>query len=187
MEEEVNARKTGELQEAEELTIELDAFSPGSNALLATLYISLFPNLILGFIPPDLELKSLNVMIGVSSFSSRPFSPFLVFRRSPPSLDLLPRQFATGGLLGDTFLNLIPHSFLGEPHPSGDVHIVVVVSSARSFSAFSRTRDEAFLTLSQEPRRNVLIGCALFGGFALFFLIDKVRFCSSPGRVCQLR
>lgn len=59
--------------------------------------------------------------------------------------------FATGGLLGDTFLNLIPHSFLGEPHPSGDLKVVVV-----------------------EPRRNVLVGTAVFAGFAIFFALDKV-------------
>jgi len=42
------------------------SYRPGSNALLATFYISSFPNLILAFIPPDLDLKNLNVMIGVS-------------------------------------------------------------------------------------------------------------------------
>lgn len=98
-------------------------FSPAYNSLLATFYISSFPNLILGFIPDDIELSSLNTMI----------------------------SFATGGLLGDVFLNLIPHSFLGEPSPEAGVGVVVV-----------------------EPRRNIVIGSAIFAGFALFFLLDKV-------------
>jgi solute carrier family 39 (zinc transporter), member 7 len=60
--------------------------------------------------------------------------------------------FATGGLMGDTFINLIPHAFLGEPAVEGGIQLVVV-----------------------DKGRNVVVGVALFAGFALFFLIDKVR------------
>ncbi|CDZ96573.1 Putative zinc transporter [Phaffia rhodozyma] len=103
--------------------------SPAYNSLLATFYISSFPNLILGFIPADIELSSLNTMI----------------------------SFATGGLLGDVFLNLIPHSFMGEPSPEAGVSVVLV-----------------------EPRRNIVVGTAIFSGFALFFLLDKtMRYLSS--------
>ena len=37
--------------------------------------------------------------------------------------------FATGGLLGDVFLHLVPHSFLGEGH---DGQRAVVVEEKRS-------------------------------------------------------
>lgn len=59
--------------------------------------------------------------------------------------------FATGGLLGDTLLNLIPHSFFGEPSPTAEGVQVVVVSK----------------------ERNIVVSLAIFGGFALFFCLDK--------------
>ncbi|KAJ9127900.1 hypothetical protein QFC24_000185 [Naganishia onofrii] len=49
------------------------------------LVIPRFPNLILAFVPANLDLSSLNSMIA----------------------------FATGGLLGDVFFHLIPHAFMG--------------------------------------------------------------------------
>jgi hypothetical protein len=69
----------------------------------------------------------------------------------PPSSSFPHSAFATGGLLGDTFLNLIPHSFMGEPLPGSGINVMVV-----------------------EPKRNIIISLALFGGFASFFLLDKV-------------
>lgn len=56
--------------------------------VLATFYISSIPNFILLLVPANLEPSSLNTMIA----------------------------FATGGLLGDVFLHLVPHSFFGEQH-----------------------------------------------------------------------
>lgn len=91
------------------------------NSLLATLYISLFPNLILAFVPADIDLESLNTLVA----------------------------FAVGGLLGDVFLHLLPHSFLGE-HTDDKIHYVLV-----------------------DNKKNVVIGTALFIGFAIFFVIDK--------------
>lgn len=53
--------------------------------VLATFYISSIPNFILLAVPASLDLTSLNTMI----------------------------SFATGGLLGDVFLHLVPHAFFG--------------------------------------------------------------------------
>jgi len=39
--------------------------------------------------------------------------------------------FATGGLLGDVFLHLVPHSFFGEGHDDGH-HRAVVVEEKRN-------------------------------------------------------
>lgn len=57
--------------------------------------------------------------------------------------------FATGGLLSDVFLHLVPHSFMGE-HQEGGVHFVMV-----------------------EEKRNILIGLGIFVGFASFFVMEK--------------
>jgi len=57
--------------------------------------------------------------------------------------------FATGGLLSDVFLHLVPHSFMGENQGSG-VHFVMV-----------------------EEKRNILIGLGIFIGFATFFFMEK--------------
>jgi len=57
--------------------------------------------------------------------------------------------FATGGLLSDVFLHLVPHSFLGE-HQDGAVHFVMV-----------------------EEKRNILVGLGIFIGFAVFFMMEK--------------
>ncbi|KAJ2903593.1 hypothetical protein MKZ38_009646 [Zalerion maritima] len=60
---------------------------PGVNALLATLYISGPPNLLLALCPTDIDPSSLKVMVA----------------------------FAVGGLMGDTLFHLLPEIFLGEP------------------------------------------------------------------------
>ncbi|KAF7965738.1 hypothetical protein HWV62_42034 [Athelia sp. TMB] len=57
--------------------------------------------------------------------------------------------FATGGLLSDVFLHLVPHSFMGE-HQEPGVHFVMV-----------------------EEKRNILIGLGIFVGFASFFIMEK--------------
>ncbi|THH13972.1 hypothetical protein EW146_g6307 [Bondarzewia mesenterica] len=57
--------------------------------------------------------------------------------------------FATGGLLSDVFLHLVPHSFMGE-HQDGAVHFVMV-----------------------EEKRNILVGLGIFVGFASFFVMEK--------------
>ncbi|KAJ2707038.1 hypothetical protein H4R19_004945, partial [Coemansia spiralis] len=60
--------------------------NPALASLLATFYISLFPNLILFATPTAIPNRALRVMVG----------------------------FAVGGLLGDVFLHLLPHMFAGE-------------------------------------------------------------------------
>ncbi len=40
--------------------------------------------------------------------------------------------FATGGLLGDVFLHLVPHSFFGEEHGGCSEHRTVVVEEKRN-------------------------------------------------------
>lgn len=66
-------------------------FGPGWNSVLATFYISSVPNLILAFIPAHIAPETLNTMTA----------------------------FATGGLLSDVFLHLVPHSFTGEATAPG--------------------------------------------------------------------
>ncbi|WVW80386.1 hypothetical protein I302_102367 [Kwoniella bestiolae CBS 10118] len=97
--------------------------SPAYNSILATFYISSIPNFILLAVPATLEPSSLNTMIA----------------------------FATGGLLGDVFLHLVPHSFFGEGHGE----------------------DGASRSVEVEEKRNIVIGGAIFLGFAAFFVLDK--------------
>ncbi|KAL7423706.1 hypothetical protein Q5752_001288 [Cryptotrichosporon argae] len=94
--------------------------SPAYNSVLATFYISSVPNFILLAVPATLEPSSLNTMIA----------------------------FATGGLLGDVFLHLVPHAFFGEGADRAGPFVV-------------------------EEKRNIIIGGAIFLGFAAFFVLDK--------------
>ncbi|CAG8589371.1 uncharacterized protein OCT59_019801 [Rhizophagus irregularis] len=103
--------------------------SPRVNSLLGTFYISSIPNFILYFVPPDIQPSSLNSLV----------------------------SFAVGGLLGDVFLHLLPHSFLGENNDD-EVHFVQV-----------------------EERKNVVIGSAIFVGLSLFFVIDKLMRVANGG------
>ncbi|KAF9041061.1 Zinc/iron permease [Hymenopellis radicata] len=96
-------------------------FGPAWNSILGTFYISSVPNFILAFIPAEINGNTLNTMTA----------------------------FATGGLLSDVFLHLVPHSFMGE-HQDPGVHFVMV-----------------------EEKRNILIGLGIFSGFAAFFFMEK--------------
>ncbi|WVQ85512.1 hypothetical protein IAT38_007677 [Cryptococcus sp. DSM 104549] len=96
--------------------------SPAWNSVLATFYISSVPNFILLAVPATLDPTSLNTMIA----------------------------FATGGLLGDVFLHLVPHAFFGEAHDEGGARSILV-----------------------EEKRNIVIGGSIFLGFAAFFVLDK--------------
>jgi len=96
-------------------------FGPGWNAVLGTFYISSVPNFILAFIPAEINGNTLNTMTA----------------------------FATGGLLSDVFLHLVPHSFMGE-HQDPGVHFVMV-----------------------DEKRNILIGLGIFIGFSSFFVMEK--------------
>ncbi|KIY65158.1 ZIP-like iron-zinc transporter [Cylindrobasidium torrendii FP15055 ss-10] len=96
-------------------------FGPGWNSILGTFYISSVPNFILAFIPAEIDGNTLNTMTA----------------------------FATGGLLSDVFLHLVPHSFMGE-HQDKGAHVVMV-----------------------EEKRNILIGLGIFVGFATFFMMEK--------------
>jgi len=96
-------------------------FGPAWNSVLGTFYISSVPNFILAFIPAEISGDTLNTMTA----------------------------FATGGLLSDVFLHLVPHSFMGEHQGSG-VHFIMV-----------------------EEKRNILIGLGIFVGFAAFFFMEK--------------
>ncbi|KAF4613782.1 hypothetical protein D9613_007487 [Agrocybe pediades] len=96
-------------------------FGPAWNSILGTFYISSVPNFILAFIPAQINANTLNTMTA----------------------------FATGGLLSDVFLHLVPHSFMGE-HSGAGVHFVMV-----------------------EEKRNILVGLGIFVGFASFFFMEK--------------
>ncbi|KAF9898972.1 hypothetical protein BX616_003403 [Lobosporangium transversale] len=101
--------------------------SPMVNSLLGTTYISLIPNLLLYFVPPDIKPESLNTLVA----------------------------FAVGGLLGDVFLHLLPHSFMGEVH-TGDV-------------------------VTANETKNVVVGFGIFVGFFGFFCLDKIMRVLSGG------
>ncbi|KAI7907405.1 Zinc/iron permease [Cokeromyces recurvatus] len=92
-----------------------------TNSILATAYISIFPNLLLYFVPPDINTGALNVLV----------------------------SFAVGGLLGDVFLHLLPHAFLGE-----------------------KTEEHSFVEIDNQ--KNVLIGTGIFIGLFFFFFMDKM-------------
>lgn len=94
-------------------------FGPAWNSILGTFYISSVPNFILAFIPAQINGNTLNTMTA----------------------------FATGGLLSDVFLHLVPHSFVGEHH---DVHFMMV-----------------------QDKRNIIVGLGIFVGFASFFMMEK--------------
>ncbi|KAJ3714079.1 ZIP-like iron-zinc transporter [Lentinula raphanica] len=96
-------------------------FGPAWNSILGTFYISSVPNFILAFIPAKIGSDTLNTMTA----------------------------FATGGLLSDVFLHLVPHSFHGE-HQDKGVHFIMV-----------------------EEKRNILTGLGIFMGFAAFFFMEK--------------
>ncbi|KAH9897136.1 putative ZIP zinc transporter [Xylariomycetidae sp. FL2044] len=87
---ELNAEKLASSAEASTFLSRIFAVlfpgSPAVNALLATLYISGPPNLLLALCPPDIDPGSLSVMVA----------------------------FAVGGLMGDTLFHLLPEIFLGE-------------------------------------------------------------------------
>ncbi|KAJ2594629.1 hypothetical protein H4R99_005683 [Coemansia sp. RSA 1722] len=69
--------------------------NPAAASLLATFYISLFPNLVLFATPSSIPNSALRIMVG----------------------------FAVGGLLGDVFLHLMPHMFSAEhDHGHGHAH-----------------------------------------------------------------
>jgi hypothetical protein len=86
-------------------------FTPPASYLRFNHFIRSVPNLILAFIPAEINGNTLNTMTA----------------------------FATGGLLSDVFLHLVPHSFMGE-HQHPGVHFVMV-----------------------EEKRNILIGCVMGG------------------------
>ncbi|KAI8328594.1 Zinc/iron permease [Choanephora cucurbitarum] len=64
------------------------------NSLLATSYISIIPNLLLYFVPPDIHPSTLSTLV----------------------------HFAVGSLLGDVFLHLLPHAFVQHDHDHGKSH-----------------------------------------------------------------
>ncbi|KAL2754343.1 hypothetical protein ACRALDRAFT_1063206 [Sodiomyces alcalophilus JCM 7366] len=70
---------------------------PAINSLLATLYISGPPNMLLALCPPDIDPASLSIMVA----------------------------FAVGGILGDTLFHLLPEIFLGEDEPDRTRFVLV--------------------------------------------------------------
>lgn len=95
---------------------------PAGNCLLATSYISGPPNLILAFVPSSFDVSNLNFLV----------------------------SFATGGLLGDVFLHLLPEVFFGE------------------------SLDHSLSFVYVDERRNIVLGFFIFVGFLMFFTIDKL-------------
>ncbi|KAF5341754.1 hypothetical protein D9611_001817 [Ephemerocybe angulata] len=151
-------------------------FGPAWNSILGTFYISSVPNFILAFIPAQINTNTLNTMTAFAVRSSHLIhhdcasnvgSPYQrMFLTDTPPLPLLSPlplssdsrwMLFTGGLLSDVFLHLIPHAFMGESQAPG-VHFVVV-----------------------EEKRNIIIGLAIFVGFASFFFMEKTLRVLSEG------
>ncbi|KAJ7067103.1 ZIP-like iron-zinc transporter [Mycena amicta] len=124
--------------EAEQSPVMRKVFAYPLPAVVLVLELCRVPNFILAFIPAQINGNTLNTMTA----------------------------FATGGLLSDVFLHLIPHAFMGEHHGDG-VQFVMV-----------------------EEKRNILIGiltCVRFPGWASSpasrpFLLWKRRFACWPAR-----
>ncbi|KAL5625621.1 hypothetical protein BROUX41_005681 [Berkeleyomyces rouxiae] len=98
----LSAAKAGALEDSETSMMKtafayLFPGSPAVNSLLATLYISGPPNLLLALCPPNIDPESLTIMVA----------------------------FAVGGLMGDTLFHLLPEIFLGEDDPD-QVRFVLV-------------------------------------------------------------
>lgn len=100
------------------------------------------PNFILLAVPATLEPSSLNTMIA----------------------------FATGGLLGDVFLHLVPHSFFGEGAEGHHHGRSVLVDEKRSI-VIGCVRPSSRVT-GLETEADWGRG-AIFAGFAAFFVLDK--------------
>lgn len=96
-------------------------FGPALNSLVAMFYISGPPTLILALLPESIDPSKLSLLV----------------------------SFAVGGLLGDTFLHLLPQIFVGEPSDEF-AHFVYV-----------------------DEKRNTILALFIFVGFIFFFLIDK--------------
>ncbi|KAJ9101926.1 hypothetical protein QFC19_005007 [Naganishia cerealis] len=77
--------------------------------------------------------------------------------------------FATGGLLGDVFFHLIPHSFMG------------AAGEDPAAAAAGLVDPEAVRLIMVEEKRNVIIGGAVFAGFFAFFFLDKTMRVLSAG------
>lgn len=75
------------------------------NSLLATSYISIIPNLLLYFVPPNINPSTLNVLVN-----------FAVGKVYIKSILILFNTFLLGSLLGDVFLHLLPHAFNSHDH-----------------------------------------------------------------------
>ncbi|CAO3590211.1 unnamed protein product [Absidia cylindrospora] len=84
--------------------------SPMVNSLLATAYISLFPNFLLYFVPPHIQPAFLSTLV----------------------------SFAVGGLLGDVFLHLLPHAFGGGHGGHGGGIITIIMDQSGWMETTSR-------------------------------------------------
>lgn len=117
--------------------------NPGANALLSTFYISSLPNFLLWLYALLLPVD--RTLMHVHSIPAE---------MDPSTLNTMV-AFATGGLLGDVFLHLLPETFLSSP---------TTTSSPAHAAVF----------IMVDEKRNVVLGCAIFLGFAVFFLMEKV-------------
>ncbi|PVV04239.1 hypothetical protein BB560_001255 [Smittium megazygosporum] len=124
--------------------------NPAASAILATFYISLFPNLVLLIIPSDLDPKTLRLMV----------------------------SFAIGGLLGDVFLHLMPHIFSlpesisPEDAPIRSAHDTDLVESKSQKDSNGKTsapkqniQYSAYMNLISDATHNFTDGLALSASF----------------------
>ena len=72
--------------------------------------------------------------------------------------------FATGGLLGDVFLHLVPHAFFGEGQEEGSRAVVVEEKRNIIIGRVSSVTYACELTLYRG---------SIFVGFMAFFVLDK--------------
>ncbi|KAI8994503.1 Zinc/iron permease [Pilobolus umbonatus] len=129
-----------------------DFLFPGdamTNSILATSYISIIPNLLLYFVPPNIKPSTLNLLV----------------------------NFAVGSLLGDVFLHLIPHAFMEHEdshiediiHASHDHHIHHHGHDHHDYMPVEHHHDD-----SHHDYKSLLIGMSIFLGMFIFYATDKI-------------
>ncbi|KAG7311475.1 hypothetical protein JYU34_002517 [Plutella xylostella] len=128
------SKTANEKIKAEQTKPPVDQYDLYVKALSSTLFISILPFFILFFIPID------------GSVEKQPLLKILL-------------SFASGGLLGDAFLHLIPHALMSSSGEHGHSH-----SHSHSHGA----GDEA----AHEPH-DVTVGLGVLGGIIAFLVVEK--------------
>lgn len=135
------------------------------NSLLATSYISIIPNLLLYFVPPDIKPTTLNTLVNfaVGKLFKRKITNIFMFYIAM-TIDLQIFLFIyIGSLLGDVFLHLLPHAFNSHEHNNGS-----------SSDSDDHHHHEKSIGHANDEHKSVLIGTGIFAGLFFFYAVDKI-------------